>query len=286
MILLAALIILLHSLVAMLLASYYFRHYPFTRPPIGVINLTDVLVMLVSVVLAPYLYLVAPNWLMVGLLGLAAVGLVQMTLAPLLRANGLVWLLTVLLIGADGVSAWVWGAGHVIAQAINNLVMLLMVVGISNLWAQSGMKARDVTILGMLLALYDFIFTTQLPLMSELFQRMAQLPLAAQLAWPVAGGNGSSVIGLGDLILLAVFPLLMAKAFGRLAARLAFILGFAACVGLDGVLWWTATGRVFPVMVILGPLMVLQYGLWLRHSRRERTTAEYLAADPLPTAGS
>jgi len=34
-----------------------------------------------------------------------------------------------------------------------------------------------------MLTLYDFIFTTQLPLMADLFQRLAGLPFAQQLAW-------------------------------------------------------------------------------------------------------
>src|SRR2546421_8933977 len=50
-----------------------------------------------------------------------------------------------------------------------------MGMGITNLWAQSGMKARDTALLGILLALYDFIATVQLPLMGELVARLSDL---------------------------------------------------------------------------------------------------------------
>ena len=36
---------------------------------------------------------------------------------------------------------------------------------------------------------------------------------------------------------------------------------------------------VFPVMVVLGPLIVLQYVLWRRHSGQERTTWQAVQAD-------
>jgi hypothetical protein len=42
-------------------------------------------------------------------------------------------------------------------------------VGAANLWAQSGMRARDAAVLAGALTLYDFIFTSQLTLMADLF---------------------------------------------------------------------------------------------------------------------
>jgi hypothetical protein len=41
---------------------------------------------------------------------------------------------------------------------------------------------------------------------------------------------------------------------------------------------WDAT---FPVMVVLGPLMLLQYAFWRRRLGVERTTWQYLEAEPL-----
>lgn len=38
----------------------------------------------------------------------------------------------------------------------------------------------------------------------------------------------------------------------------------------------------FPVMPVLGPLMILQYAYWAHRRGRERTTWQYLEAEPLP----
>jgi hypothetical protein len=43
----------------MVLAWLYFRSFRVTRPPIGVFNLRDVLLIIGAVVLIPYLYLAA-----------------------------------------------------------------------------------------------------------------------------------------------------------------------------------------------------------------------------------
>ena len=67
-------------------------------------------------------------------------------------------------------------------------------VGIANLWAQSGMRARDAAILGGALTLYDLVATSYLPLMGELFERVAELPFAPIVGW-TAGLDGS---GLGS----------------------------------------------------------------------------------------
>jgi len=40
--------------------------------------------------------------------------------------------------------------------------------------------------------------------------------------------------------------------------------------------------EIFPVMVVLGPLMVLQYAYWRRRRGKERTTWQYLQAEPTP----
>ena len=39
--------------------------------------------------------------------------------------------------------------------------------------------------------------------------------------------------------------------------------------------------EIFPAMVVLGPLMVLQYAYWRRRCGTERTTWQYLQAEPL-----
>src|SRR5947209_10508504 len=88
------------------------------------------------------------------------------------------------------------------------------------------MNALDSSLLGVLLALYDFIATAQLPLMGELVARLSDLPLAPLVAW--SSENTMPSIGLGDLLLAAVFPLVMRKAFGLPAGLVALVLALTA----------------------------------------------------------
>jgi hypothetical protein len=69
----------------------------------------------------------------------------------------------------------------------------------------------------------------------------------------------------------------MRKAFGRPAGLAALLLALAAI----GTLLALPLQGYFPVMVVLGPLMVLQYLYWRRRRGRERTTWQYLQEEPL-----
>ncbi len=278
----AILVVFGHTVAAMLLGWLYFRRYAIQRPPLGVFNLWDVAFMLTGIVVIPYLYLWLPRWLVAGLLGLGALSLLYFLLEPVLRRRALVWLLVAGCLGTNG-GAVLWFGGQSAAFfAANNLVQVLVVVGVSNSWAQSGMKARDAAVLGGLLIAYDFFFTSVLPLMHNLFTHLAGLPFAPLVGWPFSAGsmNGLS-IGLGDLLLAAVFPLVMRKAYGRPAGITALVLG-AGSIGL--VMIGAGLGGnipVFPVMVVLGPLMGLQYLAWRYRYGAERTTRQYLQAEPV-----
>jgi hypothetical protein len=57
------------------------------------------------------------------------------------------------------------------------------------------------------LAIYDVIATWRLPLITDLFGRLAGLPFAPLVAWRVGVGDSWFGLGLGDLLLAAVFPL-------------------------------------------------------------------------------
>src|SRR5262245_54929972 len=112
-------------------------------------------------------------------------------------------------------AAWFLRTHPSVFSAINDVVLLMVSIGVANLWAQSGMKARDVAILSGFLAVYDFIATTTLPLMSELVTRLSDIPFTPLLSWGV--GKSALGIGLGDLLLITVFPLIMYRAFSRRA---------------------------------------------------------------------
>jgi len=276
----ASFIILVHIIAAMLLGWLYFRRYTMTRVPIGVFNLTDIAIMIGMVILVPFLYLLLPIWIVASLLTLASLSILYFIWESILRSTWAVWLVTILLIGADLITALLPNIDHIWFFIFNNIILVLTVVGVTNLWAQSGMKARDAAILGGALAIYDLIATSILPLTNNLFSRLAKLPFVPELAWPLNTAGEWLSIGLGDLVLVTVFPLVMRKAFGRTAGIFAMIIGLGAIsLLIVGLIFHLLVGT-FPVMVVLGPLMIFQYIYWYRRKQQERTTWQYLQAEP------
>ena len=257
----------------------YFRRYQVSRPPIGVFTLQDLALMVLFIILVPFLYLILPAWFVAALLLLAALSILYFTWEPLLHAHWATWLAMCALLAADLGTAFLLGMRSNGFFAVNDAVLVVIVVGISNLWAQSGMKARDAALLGAFLTIYDVLATSQLPLTSTLFAHLAGLPLAPLLSW--GSGRSALGIGLGDLLLATVFPLVLRKAFGRSAGITAMVLA----LGAIGTMLLLPLRGVFPVMVVLGPLIVLQYLFWRRYRGQERTTWQYLQEEPLHHCG-
>lgn len=273
---LAGLVLLAHALGAILLGLAYFRRYPLTRLPVGVINLWDVGVMLGGIVLVPYLYLALPPWALVSLLGVAMMGLLCSLFEPILPRRGLIWLVALGLVVADVGAALIVGVPSGAFCVVNNLVMIAVTVGATNLWAQSGLIARDLAVLAGALAVYDFFFTSQLSLMADLFTRLSAIPFAPLLAWPTGQRGDWLGLGLGDVLMATAFPLAMGKAFGRRAVVSAVVVAGATIGGVLALPASNLLTATFPVMVVLGPLMVAHYVYWLRRCGAERTTAQYL----------
>lgn len=265
---------------AVLLGWAYFRHYQLPRPPVGVFTLGDVAVMMGAIILLPLLYLRVPLWALTGFFALVVLGILHFTAQPLLRFRPAVWLGALVLVGADIGTNLQFGATSAPFLAVNNIVLVSTIIGVTNLWAQSGMKARDVTLLGGALAVYDLIATTLLPLMTDLIAHLAHIPFAPLVAWGIGGGDGLG-IGVGDLLLATVFPLVVRKAFGRSAGITAVAMSLATITAVMALIEWRIVTVALPVMTMLGPLMVAHYGYWIRRRGKERTTWQYLQAEPV-----
>ena len=261
----------------MLLGWCYFRRCAIPRPPIGVITLGDVSLILVGIVAGPFIYLALPPGLAAGLLGLVLLGMLQLTLEPLAGSRRS-WLAAALLTAVDLVAWLRFGPSSAPTVAANNVVLVIATVGIANLWAQSGLRARDAAVLAGALTIYDEVFTSQLTVMASLFGHLGALPFAPLGGWPV-GDGGWLAVGAGDLLVMTVFPLVLGRAFGRGAALLAMALGFGT---LAAMLMAVALGLVastFPAMLGLGPVCVLQYLVWATVRGPERTTWQYRLAE-------
>lgn len=257
---------------AILLLSWnFFRRYAVARPSFGVFNQWDLSVVMGGIILVPYLYLVLPAWLVVALLTLTVLSVLYLVWEPVLSGRYLTWLIVLTLIGGDFGAALLLGTASKVFFAINNLVLVCSVVGITNLWAQSGMKARQVALLAGFLTVYDAVMTWQLSHMAELFARLFGLPLVPVVAWPLDEEGQWIGLGIGDLMLAAVSPLVMRKAFGLAAGRLALILNLGLLLLLLALAATELVRGLFPVMLALGPLTLLQYWLWRSRCGPERT---------------
>jgi hypothetical protein len=266
---------------AVLLAWRYFARYRLARPPIGVFSRGDVACLLGAVVVVPYLYLWLPLWLVAGLLATGYLSTLALVAEPVLPARWAGWLAVLGLLAAEVAVAWLCGPASAPLFAVNDAVLVAVVVGVANLWAQSGLKARDAAGLGTALAVYDLVATSVLPLTTELITRLAGLPFAPLIAWPTDGGGWLGV-GLGDLLLAAVFPLVLRRAFGRRAGLAALVVALAALGGMLALVALRLVAGTLPAMVVLGPLMVLQYAGWTRRRGGERTTWQYQQAEHAP----
>jgi hypothetical protein len=270
------------AVACLVLAWAYFRRFQINRPPLGAFNRTDVVVMLVALVTMPYLYLVLPAWAAASFLALGMLSVSSTALQPVVSQRALRWLIIAGLLTADVVLAVSHGAASAQFLAVNNAVLVVVVVGTATLWAQGGMKAKDLGFLAAGITIYDFFATTQASVMAEIAQRLSAIPFVPFISW--GPPSRPLALGLGDLLVAAVFPLVMRKAYGRTAGRVALGTSAAAVVGMLTALYLIDTTTLVPAMVVLGPLVVAQIAYWSRTREAERTTWEYLKDEPLPAA--
>jgi hypothetical protein len=263
---------------AVVLGWAYFRRYQLQRPPVGVFTLGDVAVMMGAIILLPFLYLHLPLWFLTGFFTLVMLSILHLTAQPVLRIRTAVWLTALVLVGADIGTKLEFGGTSAPFLAVNNSLLVLTVIGVTNLWAQSGMKARDTTLLAGALAVYDLIATSLLPLMTDLLNHLTHIPFTPLVAWGIGGGDGLG-IGVGDLLLATVYPLVVRKAFGRSAGITAMALSLATIAAVLALIELDIVNVTLPVMTALGPLMVAHYGYWIRRRGQERTTWQYLQAE-------
>jgi len=259
---------------ATLAAWIYFRRFEVMRPPIGVFDRHDVVFMLVAIVVVPVAYLALPRAAVGAVLCLLALNIFWFGLEPVLRLRSLVWPAALGLVAADVVVSVTAPAGASWTLAVNDLELAVLVVFVTNMLVQSGMRARDLALVVSGLAVYDVIATTFLGLMGDLLRRLATLPFAPLVAWR-EGGQWLGV-GLGDLLMVALAPLVLRKAFGRTAGIVSAVTSVAAVAGMLAALRLGWVSRDIPAMVVLGPLLLPQYAWWRLRCGRERRTWEYL----------
>jgi len=252
--------------------SIYFRRFELLRPPIGVFDRHDVAFMLVAIVVVPVAYLALPRPVVGTILCLLALNIFWFGLEPVLRYRSLIWPAAAGLVAADLVVSVTASAGA--SAVVNDLGLVLLAAFVTNMLVQSGMRARDLAFLVSGLAIYDVVVTTYLGVMDDLLRRLATLPFAPLVAWREDGQW--LALGLGDLLIVVLAPLVLRKAFGRTAGIVSAVTSVAAAAGMLAAVRLGWFSRPIPAMVVLGPLLLLQYAWWRLRLGGERRTWEYL----------
>jgi hypothetical protein len=265
-------------------AVFYFRRVRLDRPPIGTFNGRDIGILLTFIIALPFLYAALPGWALTCFLALTFASALSIGYRPLLGRTRS-WLFIGLLIGANiWTSRTMLGtvAGWQLWWAELTVLVALAAIAVANLYVQGGMKLRYVAWLALALGAYDVVFSSVYPLTSKLTQEFLGAPLDPSLG--MRFGIDNFAIGIGDLLIFALFAVATYKAYGRPAARLALglIVVFGALVPslvplvinfVDA-----RTDILVPAQAFFGPAAFLCY-LWMRHHYgRERTMAEYRAS--------
>ncbi|MEU6666077.1 hypothetical protein [Streptomyces sp. NPDC046727] len=266
---------------AVCLASLaYFQRVTLPRPAVGVFNGNDMVIMMGFVVVLPVLYLALPGWLLPPVLGLTLAGGLAVGYGPVVRRTGVRWTLIAAVLAADWLTARSAQDDPTHATPywlVNSLVIMLMAVGAANLNAQGGLKLRHVSRFALALAVYDLFFATVVPLTQKLFDAVQGYAFA-----PSAGlriGDFGAVVGMGDLLVYALFTTVAYKAYARegLIWALALVTVFGALAPtLTPVTVQALTGhlpQIVPAQIFFGPAAFCGY-LVLRRRGPERCMAD------------
>lgn len=274
-------------------ALYYLRRVRLERPAIGTFNSRDIRILFVFIVFLPLLYALLPHWALTTFLSITFASALSIGLRPLL-GPGAVWIIVGTLIGA---SIWlsrtmlgtVWG--WQLSWLEGDVIVLLAATAIANLYVQGGMKLKHVAWFALILAGYDLAFTTVLPVNSHLAEEFLGWPLDPSFG--MRFGLYNATIGIGDLLVYALFLIAAFKAYGRVAGRVAMglvvVFGTVAVSVAPLVLDSFITARTdvaIPAQTLFGPAAFVAY-LWMRRRYgRERTMQEFLASSDVvrPTA--
>ncbi|WP_333768028.1 hypothetical protein [Streptomyces sp. IBSBF 2435] len=260
-------------------AGLYLARVRMPRPPVGVYASADIAVLCVGVVLAPLIYLALPGAVDSALFGLVLCLAVQFTLAPVCPSR---WAWCLALAATGTTVAFAVGGSDVGVRACTDVLLAAAVVGVTNLWAQSGMRSSHVAALAGALTCYDLVATTLTQVTEHFVTQVRGRPFAPLLA--LTGGHEPVAVGLGDLLLLVLFPLVAAKAYGRAAAFTAAVVGVAVTSVISVLFAAGVLTSGFPLLTALGPLIVAQHLVWSRRAGGERSTVAW--RDGAPPAAS
>lgn len=263
------------QLIVMITGSVIYLHrVTMPRPPVGRFTAGDITIMSVMLVLLPAAYLRLPPVAVAAVFGVVLCTAAQTALAPL-TGGRVAFGIAALAVAAE-ITAKLTGHDHVML-IVNDAFIIVAVIGVVNLWTQTGMSAAHVTGLAAVLTCYDIGATWIGALTQQFLAKVATEPFLPMLA--VIGGQNPGGLGLGDCLMLAMWPAVLIKAFGKRPALVGALFGLTVAVVIQFAFHdhWVGFYAVIPTMSIVGPLIILQYVLLRRRFGKERRTADWRA---------
>ncbi len=274
------------TLLTIALSVLYLRRVRMDRPAIGTFNGVDVVVVFGFIVVLPLLYLVMPVTPLLVVLGLTFTSALVFGLRPLL-GPARTWLVVGVVVAAN-----IWMGRTMLGTVVgwqlfwieNDLLVVGAAVATANLYVQGGMRLRHVAWFGLVLAVYDAVFTFVWPVTNTLAQRFIGWPFDPSVGFRI--GIYNATVGLGDLLIYSLFVIAALKAYGPRAARGAAVISVlcgavvpALLPLLTDVFIDARTDVIVPAQAAFGPAAFLYYR-WLRRTYgAERTMADFVGAD-------
>jgi hypothetical protein len=270
-------------------AKYYFRRYRIERPAIGTFNGRDIAILFVLLATIPVFYLSLSRVILTTFLCITFLASLSIGFRPVM-SPARVWLVIGVLLGLN-----IWMGNNALGSVLgwqafwveNDIVILLGAMSVANLYVQGGMKMKHVAWFALLLGGYDVIFTSLFPVTNALVEEFLGFPLDPSFGFRL--GVDNAAIGLGDLLVYALFFVTAFKAYGRKAARIAMtvILVFGGILPSMVPLLINyvdaRTDTVVPAQFWFGPAAFVTYLIMRRKWGRERTTKEFLASTDVIT---
>jgi hypothetical protein len=264
-------------------ALVYFQHVRLERPPIGVFNSRDIVMLLCFIVALPLIYLFLPGQVLTALLVITFMAASYIGLRPLMPAR-FVWLITLPLLAANIVVTQItnagWQPGLPLYWILDDIIVLLAAAAVANLYVQGGMRLRHVAWFALILSFYDAFFAFVIPVSQALADRFEGAALDPSIGFAIGAYRAN--IGLGDLLVFSLFTIAAYKGYGKKAAiaAIALIAIFGAILPSLSPLMIAAVTRkigiTVPAQVFFGPAAFIAY-LWLARHAPERSMAQWFS---------
>ena len=170
------------------------------------------------------LYLILPLTPLLVALGLTFTSALVIGLRPIIGPTA-TWIVVGVVIAAN-----IWMGRTLLGTVLgwqlfwieNDILVVCAAVTTANLYVQGGMRLRHVAWFGLVLAIYDAVFTFVWPVTNTLAQRFIGWPFDPSVGFRI--GIYNATIGLGDLLVYGLFVIAALKAYGPRAARSAAII--------------------------------------------------------------